>query len=387
MTLHKLTAKRVKSLPDGVHSDGGNLYLRVRGTARSWIFRYRLNGVSTDLGLGSARDVPLSLARERAAELRTQIASGISPAYARRKAKARQMEEQERSKAHPLREFAQEALEHYMSLKRLRTPRWIPMMRNTLETHAFPLIGNFDVAAVTKKEIAAVLAPLWVEHQSTAVHVLNGLRILFKYAQLNEWVEGVPPVSKDSGLMELLPKRGESTPRRSIPWKDIPTFYKALSGLPPSVFRVQMMVIVLTAARQSEILKLEQSDIDLKNSVIYVRHRKDGAKTPFRIPVTAQLDALLRGVSFTGSWGSRHDKDKNNKVIASLGYDATMHGFRSSFSTWCADNGKDPILRELSLCHKVDNAVAAAYQRSDLLERRRVLLQEWNDFVTHLTAS
>lgn len=78
---NKLTARTVetKKAP-GYYSDGGNLYLRVtKSLAKTWVFYYKKDGKRTEIGLGSFANVSLEQAREKAAELRKQIANGIDP--------------------------------------------------------------------------------------------------------------------------------------------------------------------------------------------------------------------------------------------------------------------------------------------------------------------
>ncbi len=60
--------------------------------------------------------------------------------------------------------------------------------------------------------------------------------------------------------------------------------------------------------------------------------------------------------------------------------DLTAHGFRSSFRDWCADNGQSRELAELSLAHAFGSEVERAYFRSDLLEQRRPILEEWSKY-------
>jgi hypothetical protein len=81
----KLTQDVIATLPEGMHSDGGNLYLLVRGDGRFWIFRYRANGKRHDMGLGSATHVSLERARKAAAECRMAVRDGFDPVEERRR--------------------------------------------------------------------------------------------------------------------------------------------------------------------------------------------------------------------------------------------------------------------------------------------------------------
>ena len=62
---------------------------------------------------------------------------------------------------------------------------------------------------------------------------------------------------------------------------------------------------------------------------------------------------------------------------------ATVHGFRTSFKTWCMEQTAAPwAVGEAALAHTMGNSTEQAYARSDLFERRRTLMQRWADFVT-----
>ena len=94
----KLTAIQVKNLGPGMHGDGESLYLAVTGKGgRSWVFRYREAGRLRDMGLGSARDVPLADARRKAADLRRLRADGHDPLVAKQAAEARQFADKARA--------------------------------------------------------------------------------------------------------------------------------------------------------------------------------------------------------------------------------------------------------------------------------------------------
>lgn len=394
MALNKLTLKQVRTLGDGLHSDGGNLYLRVRGNSRSWIFRYRFDGNLTDLGLGSVLRVPLSKAREKAQGIREELGNGIDPSLHKKRVARERKRQSALAKPHYIEDFMRDAIQHRIQLKQLRTKGYEARCIYALNQYVLPSLQRMPIQDITKNDVFTLLKPLWTDHPSTASLVLTSLRACFSYAILQGWYEGQPPTDWKNCLDAMLPKLKMGREHRAaVQWKDIPDLYVNLLAEPRSSSRVKDLVLCLlfTATRRDELRMLKACDIDLEKRVFYVRNRKDGKPEPFVVPIPTQAMPIFEHAASNSmlAFGSGTPVSSSTLVcfMKKVAKDkrATIHGLRSSFSTWCADNGKDPVLRELCLCHTVDGAVASAYQRSNLLEPRRKLLQEWADWVTSQT--
>ena len=158
----QLNAMRIKSLTEpGRYTDGDRLILNVSsGGARSWLLRVRIDGQRRDIGLGSLKVLTLAEARERAIDFRRQVARGIDPVAERRKV------------ADPVPTFRDAATrvhtEHKQSWKNGKhQAQWI----NTLETYAFPMIGDRPVNEIEGPAIRDVLAPIWLSKPETARRV------------------------------------------------------------------------------------------------------------------------------------------------------------------------------------------------------------------------
>lgn len=155
---------------------------------------------------------------------------------------------------------------------------------------------------------------------------------------------------------------------------------------------IALAVIILTASRQGEICGLQWSEIDFDRRIISIppERRKDGRPEPHRIPMSSQVDAILRAMPRTaehvflqaGSTTKHITPAVTNQARREvLKVKTSTHGFRSTFRDWAAEHGVDRILAEKSLMHATGNAVERAYQRSDLLEQRRPVMQQWADEV------
>ena len=394
MALHTLRATTLKSLPPGFHSDGGNLYLKVSATSSSWIFRFRFGGRRHDVGLGSLNDVPLSQAREMAEKMRSDIADGIHPLSA--KAEQKRKAEQEYKKnvsIVTMDKIIIDAVTERKALKRSENPEYIPSYIRAYNKYVSPIIGSKDIQLLTRIDIANVLRPIWTKNPQYASKSLSAMRACFNYLIARELYDKIPPTTWRGCLEALLPPFDPEINlkhHKSLDWKQIPDFYKHLCEIPqhPSVRALRF--ITLSALRVTAAASIKFEDVDIDAGCINVHLRKNKRlTTPFLLPITSQMKMFLTPYRLGDQWLFQagfsqpvSERTILGQLVRNTPFDTTIHGLRASFSTWCADNEKDPTLRERCLDHVVEGRIVRAYQRSDQLELRRKLLQEWNDYVT-----
>lgn len=273
MALNKLTLKQVKTLGDGFHSDGGNLYLRVVGNGRSWIFRYRCNYKSHDIGLGSAYTVPLSKAREIAADYRLKIALGEVPNKDRVVAKKEMAKELKLRTEHYFKDFYADAIEHYVKIKRLRGRGALQNRLSAFRMYALPYLGDKSVRTADAEDITEALKPIWDTHPATALQTLNTMRMCFSYAAMKGWFKGTPPTTWKGGLeMFLPPPNPQNKHHTALPWTEIPKFAQWLVDSDPagrgSCVRDLLIVTLLCATRVGEFSRMRSCDIDVINKGI-----------------------------------------------------------------------------------------------------------------------
>ena len=157
---NKLSARQVATFTESkVYSDGGGLYLRVRPSGRSWFYIGTLDGKRIELGLGSALDVSLAKARERAGAIREMLIDGIDPRIERAKAKV---------KKKPVVTFGTFALELLDDIEDgFKNAKHRQQWRSTLTGYAQPLF-EVPINEVTTEQVLAVLQPIWLSKAETA---------------------------------------------------------------------------------------------------------------------------------------------------------------------------------------------------------------------------
>ena len=371
------TLKQIHDLPEGLHCDGNNLYVRKRGGSSSWIFRFRWEGKTHDIGLGSLARVPPYEARKKAALLHTQIYNGVHPLL---KAIEDRREKSLLSTGArlTLRGIAVEALTAHANRIRPKTKDYVNMMVTRLENSVFQTIGDTGLALLTPKKVADALRPYW--DGGSGPNIAAGLRVCFNYAVASGAISESPFTKANCTDIYLPVRKHKVNHRKAIAWTDMPALYaKVLDG--DTVYHRMLCLAMLTVPRIGDLVKMKTSDYDAGHATLTVRSPKVGDE--FVIPLPRQAVGLL---SPGKTWLFEEDgrQTRAHMCLRTLQgiEDATVHGFRATFSMWCADNGKDSELRERCLQHTVGSKVTAAYQRSDLRERRRALLQEWSDYVT-----
>ena len=396
MILNRIKKASIDLLPDGTHADGGNLYLRKKGSARSWVFRYRFHYKTFELGIGSAWTISIADARKKAGELRVQVANGECPSVHIRKIRTQKalVATQALADQLTLSQIVAPALRRKMEVKELRTKRYLPRELNTFLKYAAPTIGNIPMSEITLQDIASVLRP--IAKKGAGVSVLSTLRACYSYAAAEKNYTGPNPTAWKGGLDMLLPRldpRDACEHLYSLDWREIPALYQKISEQKQTPVVRTIQILMLAPFRVGEVLGALSANLDAQAGTITLNTTKT-SKKPVVVPLSRQAVELMQsdGEVYVIERSTRSQSKSTTPkplypaiVLGTLrkisGNPAmTLHGFRSSFSTWCAENGKDPATRERCLGHAVDTKVALAYQRSDLLDQRRALLQEWADY-------
>jgi integrase len=366
----------------GVYRDGAGLLLRVESSgSKRWVLRTTVKGRRRDVGLGSAQDVSLQDARDEANTLRRLARNGEDPLIKRRQARG----------ALVTFEAAAEAV-HKQRSDLWRNAKHGGQWMSTLRTYAFPMIGKVPVGRIESGDVLRVLAPIWLTKPETARRVRQRIGIILEWAV----AAGHRPhlsVNAAHAVRAGLPKQSRKVSHHpAIPWNKVPSFVASVrqtSNL--ETVRYALEFLILTTARTAEVIYATWPEIDLATATWTVPEYRMKATLEHRVPLSSAALQILTECRalwpkstfvFTG----RHpDKPLSNMsmlmLMRRLGRKEVPHGFRSSFRVWAADNRKDRDLAEAALAHALLNKTEAAYQRSDLLEPRRVLMEEWGSFV------
>ncbi|PZP41138.1 MAG: integrase [Azospirillum brasilense] len=400
----KLSPAGVRSLVKvGRHGDGRGLHLYVQSPQRrTWVLRYMRDGKSRDMGLGAYPDVSLAEAREKAEAARRLIRDGIDPLQARRAAEAQSAE----ARGCTFR-LAAEAL---MADKGggWRNEAHRAQWKSTLESYAYPKLGDTPVQEIDTAVVLEVLRPLWTRVPETASRVRGRIEAVLDAAKARGWREGENPARWRGHLATMLPaprkvKAAEHHP--SLPWQQMPAFMAALRGR-EGVSARAVELVILTAARSGEVRGMTWSEVDLGEAIWTVPARRMKAGKAHRVPLSKAAAALLRSqrpvdvianalvfpgakriseplsdMSLTAVLRRMNGAEPGRPIPwqdALQGEPITVHGFRSSFRVWAGEETHYPReIVEAALAHTLKDKVEAAYARTDLLERRRPLMEDW----------
>jgi integrase len=390
--IQQLTEAKIRTLTAGLHHDGAGLYLQIKpGGARSWIYRFRLNGRTRDMGLGSLADVGLVRAREKAAAARTLVVQGIDPIEHTRA----QATIPAAPKRHSSPTF-EEVAESYMAdrLKRLRSEIHRHQWRQTLADYAYPVIGKMPVNEIETNDVLAVLRPIWETKCETAARLRGRIERILARSAVEGLRSGANPAAWRGHLQEALPTRSQVRPVRhfrAMEFCDVPAFMTELCQI-DTVSAVALRFLILCAARTNEVLGARWPEIDWTERTWTVPATRAKSGRNHIVPLsTGALAALrevesLRGTSEDFIFPGRNGGAPSSETLLELlqrrmDRAATVHGFRSAFRDWCGDEGEVPReLAEASLAHVVRDAVERAYRRKSAVERRRKVMQAWCDY-------
>lgn len=394
----KLTDRAVKAakLP-GYYGDGAGLYLQVSASgSRSWIFRFTLDGKSREMGLGPYPDVSMARARERRDECRALLAEGQDPIEARQHRKRAASASAARAVT-----FKAEA-EAYIEAHRAgwKNAKHADQWSNTLETYAYPFIGKQLVSEIDTALVMKCLQPIWTTKTETASRLRGRIEAVLDYASAMKHRTGDNPARWRGHLDNLLAKpskvaKTENHP--ALPYVRAGEFMKLLRAVAGTTARA-LEFIVLTATRTSEAINAEWSEIDLDAAVWTVPAARMKSKREHRVPLSGAALKVLKAQFEVRQGahvfpGAKEGKPLSNmaclQLLDRMGFgDYTVHGFRSSFRDWTAEQTNFPReVAEMALAHTIKDAVEAAYRRGDLYEKRTKLMQGWADYCNRVQSS
>jgi integrase len=387
--LNKLTATEAANAGPGWHSDGGGLFLRADDQGRRrWIFRYSFGGKKKELGLGSANAVALANARAQAKRYREMVAQGRDPLAERRHAVA---------VAAASKTFAEVARIVVERDKESWGASSLEAWERSLFDHAKRL-GPMDVDAIDIEHIVDALQPLWDRgaHASTR-STLQRIETVLATAIARKWRK-TANVAAWKVFKHVAPKRpgGDEEDRRHamVPWPEAPAVVEKIQAIDTMGARA-LLFAVLTATRISEATGATWGEIDFDKKLWSIPAARMKMRKPHVVPMSRQaielLDELLKVRTgdhvFPSPVGdkpiSRVQCWRVTKAVTDNA--GTNHGWRSTFRSWCAADGVPREVAELAIAHTV-GGVEGRYQRDDMVERRRAVMQDWSDYVTGASA-
>ncbi|MDE1906465.1 MAG: tyrosine-type recombinase/integrase [Rhodospirillales bacterium] len=372
----KLSATSVKAAKEpGRYGDGDGLYLVIspRG-GKSWVCRVQKDGKRRDVGLGSAKKVSLALARERATKVRTQVEVGLDPVAERRKEAGIPTFKEA---------VALVFAEHKASWRNQKhRAQWL----STLETYAFPTLGDLSVAVIDGHHVRDAVISIWLEKPETARRVRQRINTVIDWAIGKGYRTTPLPIAT---MNKWMPKvKAKRAHHAALPYAEVPAFVAKLKER-DTLGRLALEALILTATRSGEIRGATWGEVDLKSALWTIPAERMKAGKEHVIPLSsAAMDVFRRALSyrearselvFPGQRGGKPLSDMTlTKICRDMEVPAVPHGFRSSFRDWVAEETDfDGDIAEMALAHAIGNKVEAAYRRGNLLEKRKALMEAW----------
>lgn len=382
-TLNVLTVKGIAASKAAKLRDGGGLWLVQKGDGRYWIFCYSLAGRRREMGVGPLHSVGLAEARERAAKAREMVRCGIDPIRDKRQA----VVEQPMSKTFG--EYADGFIDSAVNAGRWRGKKTEARWRNMITNHAAGIrhrpIADIDIDDVTK-----VLKPLWGIKQESAEKLRECIERVLDAARVERLRMGDNPAAWKGNLEHLLHKpatvEGEGH-HAAMPHDQMKDFMISLASVQGVSARC-LEFTILTAARSGSARGALWSEFDFKSNVWTVPAVRMKTGKTHRVPLSRAVIALLERMKAQSINEYVFPSVRSGKPLSDMalgkalatagGGDYTTHGFRSTLRDWATEVAHVPReIAEAALSHAVGDAVERSYARSDALERRRKLMEEW----------
>lgn len=380
MARRNLTEREVDKLKsEGRHSLGGNLMLQVSGRgSRSWLARITDHcGKRREIGLGSASDVSLAKAREKIRIAREAVADARDPIKALHPDPMPTFEELAR-------QVHEERSPTFKNAK--HRAQWI----RSLEQYVFPSLGTMPIDEVESPQVLKVLAPIWLAKEETARRVLQRVAAVVSYAVPNGHRRHELPLA---GIRQALPRQAHKVKHHSAcSVEEAQRVYQRIRDETAGMAGYALQLVMLTATRSGEARGARWCEFDLDNRTWTIPEKRMKAGREHCVALSDEAVRLLSrvprieneaGLVFPNSVGKPLSDTAVSKVFKRFAPGCTVHGCRSTFKDW-ATNETDYAddVSEAALAHVDTNKVRSAYKRTDLLEKRRPLMDDWGALLT-----
>jgi integrase len=386
----KLTDLKVrKGIEPASYPDGNGLYLQIRKSgAKDWFYRYEVERKGRKKGLGSYPTISLQDAREAAHECRILRKNGIDPVEHFQKL------QKEQALAERSTMTFRECAETLIDAKKAewKNEKHQYQWSQSLISYAYPHIGDLSVQEINLTSVLKVLEPIWQTKTETASRVRQRVEAILDWAKVREYRVGENPARWRGHLDKLLPspkKIQKVVHQPAMEYMDVSAFYMTVRTN-QTVSKLALAFIILTATRSKETRFAQWDEIDLTNRVWTIPEERTKSDREQRIPLTEEMVSILKQAEsikvgnfvFPSTKTSQGISDTAvRKQLQDKHAGLTVHGFRSSFRDWCAEMTNYPReLAEKALGHVLTDKVEAAYQRGDMFEKRRKLMESWNIF-------
>jgi integrase len=367
--------------------DGGGLYLWVKPTGgKLWRWSYRFEGKEKLMSFGKYPDVSLALARDRHAEARKLLATGVDP-MAQRKIEKRVLKV---SSENSFQSVYARWLEYWQEGK---SPRHVDSVRRRMAADILPCLGARPIAKIEAPEVVAMANAIQDRGaRDIAKRALETVGQVFRYGIAHGFATRNPATEiRPNDILKSTPK----TNYARVDAKELPTLLRRIEVYQgKQVTRLAMKLMSMTFVRTTELIEAKWTEFDLENARWDIPAERMKMRTPHIVPLSRQaLEVLvmLRELSensellFPGDQNAAQPMSNNTilKALERMGYKGRMtgHGFRGLASTILHEQGYAHEHIELQLAHAPRNAVSAAYNHALYLEPRCRMMQDWADLL------
>jgi integrase len=390
---HRLSAMALKMKTPGVYADGDGLFLQITtGTdgeaKRSWSVRFRApSGKLREMGLGSAQYIALADARTKADAARRMAANGVDPIEHRD-----EQRRLSREAVMPKMTFEQAAEIYRKSHESgWKNEKHRQQWQSTLETYVYPFFGNVAIENVTVAHVTKVLDPIWKTKNETAGRLRGRIENILDWAAVRGYRSGDNPARWRGHLQKAMPPvRRDQVHHAALPYAEVADFIQALRKI-KGVGALALEFVILTATRTNESVGARWDEIDLEKAKWTIPAARMKAGKAHSVPLSDKAMAILRPLRevnpegdfiFTLTPGG--EPISNMALLMTLRRlkrkDITVHGFRSTFRDWAAEQTDFPReVAEAALAHTVQG-VESAYRRTNFFEKRVELMKAWSQY-------
>ena len=394
--MHKLTVAKIKNLTKrGLYGDGGGLYLQITKEGnKSWIFRYTVAGKQKNHGLGALHTINLAEARDTAHACRKLRFSGLDPIAEKRKRIA--SAKLDAANTITFKECAEQYIEAHKAA--WKTSRHTAKWGRSLELYAYPSLGDAPVAQIDSDAVFRTIDPIWREKNETAYKVRGRIEQILDFAMARGYRKGDNPARLKGNLEYMLPSRDKVLNKqnmKSLPYRELPQFWTKLVEDDATAARM-LRFTILTAGRTTEARLATHDEFDLEQAIWHIPGKRMKTGKAHRVPLSPQALAIVKEhIRLFGTelifpcrqGGKAHSDNAMLTVLRRMGYKGkiTVHGFRSTFKVWASEQTNySNELSEIALAHKTSGEVEQSYKRTDYLDKRRPLMNDWATYCCSL---
>ncbi|MBU3617604.1 integrase arm-type DNA-binding domain-containing protein [Polynucleobacter sp. JS-Fieb-80-E5] len=385
----KLDHQTVKNLKTpGRYTDalirGLHIWIKPSGN-KYWIFRYTHDSKQHNISLGSFPALSVAEARIKAQQARDQLSNGTNPVATKNASKVLQIAS--KTKKLVFRDFAHSCIQ-------IKRAEWTNQKHGdqwqyTLEEFAYPVIGDMHLDEIEMDDILKILTPIWNIKTETASRLRGRLEWILASATTRKLRSGVNPALWRGYLQTILPapnKIKNVQHHKALPYRQVPDLIAQLREM-DTMGALALEFTILNASRTGEVIGGLRSEI--QGDIWIIPGNRMKAKKEHRVPLCKRSLEIL-AIAKVKDEDSKYLFSRNGNKLTNMAMpmalrkfdlEATVHGFRSSFRDWVSEETNHPSeVAEMALAHVIGNKVEAAYRRKDLLEKRRLLLNDWEQY-------